>query len=72
MIFFSCKEVGTGTGTLFNFFLIVQSLHFIGAGAGAKNGAVAGDKNTRSRSKTDRLRNTAQVTIDLNRLRLQG
>ena len=36
-----------------NNFLIIESLLFIGAGAGA------GEKITRSRSKTDRLRNTA-------------
>ena len=41
-----------GTGMLYKFFLMVESLLFIGAGA------EAGEKNTRSRSKTDRLRNT--------------
>ena len=34
-------------------FKMVKSLLFIGAGVGA------GEKNTRNRSKTDRLRNTA-------------
>ena len=32
---------------------MVENLHFLGAGPGA------GEKNTRNRSKTDRLRNTA-------------
>ena len=50
MIFFS-KEEGM---LLKKKFLIVQSLLFIGAGTGA------GEKNTRSGSKIDRLRNTVQ------------
>ena len=49
-MFFSSKEVGTDM--LFKKLLIVQRLIFIGAVAGA------GEKNTPSRSKTDRLRNT--------------
>ena len=35
---------------------MVESLLFVG------DGAVAGEKNTQSRSKTDRLRNTAYST----------
>ena len=38
--------------------LMVESLFFTGAGTGVG----AGEKNTRSRSKTDRLRNTAYST----------
>ena len=36
---------------------MVESLFFTGAGTGVG----AGEKNTRSRSKTDRLRNTAHM-----------
>ena len=42
---------------LFKIFFIVESLLFFGAGAGA------GEKNTRSRSKMDRLRNAAADLI---------
>ena len=40
-----------------NFFFMIESLLFIGAGARA------GEKNTRRRSKMDRLRNTAFIYI---------
>ena len=42
------------------FFLMVESLLFIGAGAGAGVGAGAGEKNIWSRPKTDRLHNTGK------------
>ena len=44
-------------------FWIVQSEIFLGAGAGDRVGAGDGEKNTWSRSKTDRLRNTVYSTL---------